>query len=211
MKYIDVLKEVSQVELSNLDLSEEGSGSIKPNSLNKLLVILNDVVMLLHTHYRLKIQTATVNMNPEQLEYCLDEYVDWIKPLNAHLNITKERVGINDHQGCRLYFSTIAFNKIILSNSIVGDSIVIYYQAKPCKITLCNLDNEICFPDVLVPAVRFYIASKVYGGINTQEALVISQRYDMQYKEQIAQITLVDGVSDSKDFGNIKLCERGFL
>lgn len=211
MKYIDVVTALSKLELANLDLSEEGTGNIKPASLDKLLIAMNDCLLLLHAKYRLKIEMASVALSKGRQEYSLGYYKDWIKPLFMRLESDGVEHWINAGNEVMPHGATVRYNKLKLSSNPEPDTLHIAYQAKPVTVTPCSLDCEVELPDVLIPPLRAYVASAMYSSMNSIESVAIANRYEQIYQNRLSEVTLNDSVSDSRFVANNKLYDRGFV
>lgn len=191
----ELLKDLSQGELRNLSMAKDGMGTLAVKDQPMTILYANDALKELYskylikekslyismletiTHYHLREQMAA-NYTPvdeeddEPIRYIMDLSDepftgDVIKVLRVY-STTGDELPLNDLNDL---YSVFTPEPLVLQvNDPVTDAIInVVYQAKH-PILSGSSDEAIELPDVLHPALRAYVAFRVYAGMNTKDS-----------------------------------------
>jgi len=238
MKVIELFRQLSYGELSNLSISDSGSGLIIEEKHPQLIHYINDGLLALHTKFILSEKTLMVEQVAHITNYHMRRRytetsgsdVDWpyIKdlpdePFNEDLIKILEvyradgmKFPLNDTADpCSLF--TPQPNILQIPYPVAGVEIAIVYQAHHPK-----LDDRIDGPDMLVDqlieipiylenALQLFVAGKVFSHMNGQENIMKSQEYQMGYEADCANVEKNDLVNQTTSISHHKLEQRGFV
>lgn len=90
-------------------------------------------------------------------------------------------------------------------------SLSLEYQARHAVLDHCDCEEEILLPDVLLRALKAYIASKVFMHMNTQENTAKGQEHYLVYESICAEVVEKDLVSSSSSTTNVRFQKRGWI
>jgi hypothetical protein len=94
---------------------------------------------------------------------------------------------------------------------VTGRALSVAYQAKHPTLTLTDLTQEIELPEVLVPALRDWIAYRAFGQIKTQESIAASQIHQASYEATCNEVVAQDLVSQSQSQTNNRFQLNGWI
>lgn len=230
----ELFRQLSVGELSNLALAMDGSGTIEEASHGKVVLYINDALKKLYgrfvlktkdvlveevghiTNYHLIKRFAESNYDPavEPYPYIKDRIKepfqqDVIKILEVY-DSHGCKLPLNDAERCDSLFTPQA-NVLQVPHPVSGVSLSVMYQAAHPEITVDNLEAEIELPEILEPALREFIAYKVFTHTNSQEATAKAQEHLNQYEAICSEIEQKDLVSTSVATTNSTFEKRGWV
>lgn len=227
------LTQLSYGPFSNLSLGNDGDGTIKADKIPMVVDHINEGLLRMYTRLVLRENSVIIEMMESRTRYPLnskhalsntesteDKFImdnpDWpfqddvIKIMEV-MNDLGCRLEINNPTAC---YSTYTPKENILQvpNPIAGRGLSIVYQAKHPKLDYAvDPEGHIDLTDNLIGALQAYVAYKVYGNMNTQEALLNSQKYQAQYTEIVAEVLEMDTVNMSYSQTNTKFQQNGYV
>lgn len=236
MNLNDLFHDLALGEVSNLAMSENGTiiAERRPN----VVVAANEALLKLHSRFVLKEKDVMVEMREAHTNYHLlkryafSQYSDenppdrWnmpyimdtagepfledvIKVLSVY-NSFGMKMGLNDTEN-PMSLHTPQSTLLQVPFPVAGHALVVEYQARHTLLDHCNCEEEIYIPDVLWPALKSYIAYKIYSNMGTPEATAKSQEHQMNYEAGCLEVVEKDLVSSSYSTTNTKFHKRGFV
>lgn len=196
----ELFRRLSLGELSNLSMSNNGTGEIKSSAKAQIVLHANDALEKLFTRFIirerqliLETNTHTTNYeltaahaltqvsedNPEEC-YIIDGphdpfTGDVIKVLEAQSSLHGDMV-INEVDNPLSLF-TPRHDLLQVPYPIAGQIFSIKYQAKHPQLVVEEESQIIDLPSYLLPALRSYIAFCVYAQKNTAESALAAKRH----------------------------------
>jgi hypothetical protein len=209
-----LFKELSLGELSNLSLSAEGTGVIVKEKQEKILLYAQDALTKLYGRFLLSeksivVQTrADVTVYPLELRYAVSQNTpdltahiidteadpflgDLIKVLSV-VDSEGNYVALNDGEALLSVFTP---SPSLLRVPEPGPAYILSYQANHAE--LVDDASEIILPGVLEPALKSFIAGKVYGHMNGQDNAVLAQNHMAEFEGVCLDVTDRDLVNSS--------------
>lgn len=205
MKVEDLFKQLSHGELRNLSMSNEGNGTIRVTDQPSIIDYANDGLLQIYTEFALREKDVLIKQvihitnyhllsryaksNPDRLPedygYIIDLpndpfMDDAIKILAVFDQDGRERP-LNDREH-RASFYTPYPTILQVPRPIAGEPLGIQYQAMHPKLEYGVLNATIDLPSVLQPALKSFVAHKVYLHMNTQENSAKSQEHFSSYQ-----------------------------
>lgn len=235
MELSELFNRLSLGELSNLSMSNSGSGEIQEDSKAKLTMYCNEALLRLYTRFILKENDVIVEMvegttfyhllkrfaeqsynknDPEIYPYIKDLSrekfeEDVVKILSIYDNTGHKRPLNNDNEWDSLY--TPQHNIVQNPSYRDGEVLSIHYQAKHKLLVWDDVEEQtIYLPEVLEGALTNYIAYKVYSHMNTQESVSRAAEYLSTYSNICDEVIERDLVNSSISNSNDKFWARGF-
>lgn len=228
----ELFQSLSLGELSNLSISDEGSGEIVPGKKPKILGYVNEALLRLYSRFVLLEddlllgQLAHILNYPLELKYALTEAPapagkhSYIldgpgKPFTGNvIRILRVRndwgleLPLNDTEDSRSVFTPSP--KVLrvpkpISNRFLG----IDYQASHPKLT--SEDDEILLPETLHKALSSYVAHLTYSHMSGQEPSAKAQEHLAMYEAICAEVEAMDLVNSSTSTTNTMFAKRGFV
>ncbi|RWB40457.1 MAG: hypothetical protein EOQ44_25285 [Mesorhizobium sp.] len=241
MKIIDLFRELSFGELSNLAISNSGSGQIIEEKQPQLVQYTNNALLALHTRFMLVEkqllleQVASITNYHLTRKYAVQtgadvdfRYIkdlpeapftgDLIRIISVHGSdgqCSYEYV-LNDVDNQNSLF-TPQPNVLQIPRPIDGLPTAVVYQASHAKLDdrIDGPDNilnqTIDIPIYLENALRLFVAYKVFSHMNGQENIVKSQEYLGAYEAACLEIEQRDLVNQTFSTSHCKLEQRGFV
>ena len=216
-----LLSQLSYGEFSNLAVGNDGNGTINKANLGKVITYINDGLLALAIRFKLHEKVVHIQLYDHITNYHLlsrfaesqqpqpDVPFPYIQDSNRTpfkgdvLKITavwdsrgRERQ-LNDETDLRSVF-TLKPDMITVPYPEDDNVLFIHYSAKPQPVTTDNLNEELDIPDFLVPALRMFVAQKVFMSIGSGDNMRIAQDYQSQYSALLNDIQHVDALSDSR-------------
>lgn len=238
MKIVDLFRQLSYGKLSNLAISNEGSGEIVKEKWPQLVQYTNEALLALHSRFLLSEKTLLIELVNHITNYHLRRKyaetsgsdVDWpyIKDLpNEPFEEDLIRVlqvfdsegrllPLNDVENPRSLF-TPQPNILQVPNPVGGTEICLVYQATHRRLDdrLDGpdniLDQQIDLPIYLENPLALYIAYKVFSDMNGQENIIKGQEYLAAYEAACLEIEHRDLVNQTYHTSHSKLEQRGFV
>lgn len=237
MKIVDLFRQLSFGELSNLAISDSGSGEILEEKHPQLIQYANDALLALHTrfllnendllleqvahitNYHLKPKFAETSGSDAEYPYIKDLpdepfKDDVIRILSVH-SVDGRQFPLNDTGNPNSLF-TPQPNILQIPRPQAGQPISVVYQAKHRKLDDRDdspdnvLDQDIEIPHYLENALQNYIAYKVFSHMNGQENTLKGQEFLSAYEATCLDIEQRDLVNQTTHTTHTKLEQRGF-
>lgn len=232
----EFIERLSLGPLSNLSLSNDGDGSIKPEKVPAMLNHLNDALTRLftrfnlsekeliletveaRTHYKLSSKFAQSRETefPDRTPHIIDRnrpFKDDLVRVLAVTTATRGKYPLND-DGANLSVFTPQVNVLQVPNAWLGVPLFVMYQAKHPLIT-ANVENfdlgEIDLPVVLEEAALSYVAHRVFANMSGQEHIAVAAAHLSGYESICKEVEDKDLVSSSLSQTNTKFEMRGFV
>lgn len=235
----ELFKRLSYGELSNLAVSQEGSGVITPAKVPQLVSYTNEALLRLYsrfllrersvvieqvaqiTSYELKAKNAERHEPPARYPFIKDALGepfedDVLKILEAHDSFGREFV-LNDASRSDSLFTPFP-NVLQVPKPVDGAAISILYQARhPVLADVVGpgvtsvLAQEVDIPPTLEGALQAMIAAMVFSHMNGQENVAKSQEF-LSWAEVVCnEVEQKDLVSQSNSTSKHKFEQRGFV
>lgn len=234
MNISQLFADLSFGELSNLSLSQEGSGLISDAGKERIIRFASEGLLKLYTRFVLKENNVLIEM------------VDWITNYHLLLKFAESQAGtstqqhlyikdtfeepfqedvirimnvfnghgcelpLNDEGNCHSVF-TPQPHVLQVPHPEEGKPLSIAYQAKHPPLSLKDLNQEIELPEVLVPALRSWVAFRAYAQINTQESQAIAAGHQASYEATCGEVIAMDLVSSSQSQTNNRFHRNGWV
>ena len=235
MNITELFSSLAYGELSNLALSGDGNGLITPAKKPQLVYFINEALIDIHTKFNLKEDTLMLRIVEGKTQYFLDKAFSstGFDPQVADFPYIEDSVSwpfkgyvlkvlsIDSSSGCSRpindsehIYSVFLPKPKELQVPFFGDDemLAVHYQALPEPVGIGVDDNaEIVLPSVLHNALRAYVASKVYGTMNTVESLTVSQMHMANYASLCSQIVEYDSLNLSTSTTSAKFHTRGWV
>lgn len=214
-----LMSQLSQNEFFNLSLSNDGSGSIRQSDQGRIFNYINDGLWDMTNRFIFKEKKLTVNMQKDLRRYELKEvnsvtgttgdnypYIrdlpedpfkeDVLKVL-AIWDSRGEVRHLNDESDPKSVFTHIP-ETLIVPKPEHDISLEVYYQPKPKLIGDNPLQTVLDLPPYMYPALRAYVAHKVFMSIGTGDSMRMAQEYQLQYTMHINDIQATDKTSSTR-------------
>ena len=232
MKLEKLLKDLAYGELRNLSMATDVLGEIQERERPSVVLAIEDALLRLHSRFILRTKNVLIRMHShityyhflkrfaesqypdagEEFPYIMDLgkeqfEEDVIKVLGAY---TSSGVELPLNDGDQLFsIFTPETNMVQIPSPQGGAALSISYQARHVPIT-GELDQEITVPDVLVYALRCFVAYRVYTSIGTAEATNKGQEHLMNYETQCQEAIDRDLVNSSISTTKLLFYKRGW-
>ena len=229
----ELFRQLSYGELSNLAIGGEGSGSIPLAQRPKLVSYVNDGLLQLYSRFVLKesdvivatqehitnyhflkrFAASNVDPLPGDTLYIVDHaddpfQEDLIKILKVFDSEGTE-YPLNDVDNPESLF-TPQPNTLQIPYPIADEIVNVIYQAGHEQLPYDDLTACICLPLVLNPALKTYVAYKVYCHMNGQENAAKAAEHLTMFEAMCNQTTERDLVNSSMSNSATKFRDRGF-
>ena len=229
-----VLEQLSLAELSNIHMSNSGTGVILGEYMPKVILHINegllrmftrivlaerDVLIEQHDHitnYHLLSRFAAYANNGSMEPYLYirdlpnEKFKDDVIKILKVFDSTGARLPLNDDNKDNSVF-TPQNNVLQIPFPETGICVSVLYQATPPTLTVNDLDKTVELPDGLFECLRAYVAYKVFSAIATQEAQAKSQEHYTYFNSLIDEATTSDSSNTSISTTNSKFSERGWI
>jgi hypothetical protein len=222
-----LFKELSLGELSNLSLSADGTGVIVREKQSKIMLYAQDGLTKLYGRFLLseksiKVETRDdVTTYPLELRYAVSQGTsgviahiidteedpflgDLIKVLSV-VNSLGEYVPLNDGESLESLFTP---SPSLLRVPEPGETYTVSYQAN--HAILVDETSTISLPSVLEPALKSFIAGKVYGHMNGQENAILAQGHMAEFENTVLNVIDQDLVNSSTSQTNSRFERNGW-
>jgi hypothetical protein len=234
MNIQELFADLSFGELSSLTLAQEGAGLITDAGKERVIRFANEGLLKLYARYVLKqndvlIETvdwitqyhllrkfaeSSAGTSTQPVLYIKDLYrepfqEDVIRILSVFNSYGCE-LPLND-EGNPLSVFTPQGNVLQVPRPECGVALSVSYQAKHRLLTLADLTQEIELPEVLRPALRAWIASGIFGQVNTQESQAMAQGHLASYEATCSEALQQDLVSTSTSTTSNRFHKNGWI
>ena len=235
MNLEELFRDLALGELNNLSVVD--NFTIKGDKRPQVTVYANDGLLDLHSRFVLKEKDMIVEMregitnyhllkryavsqydedNPPDrwaMPYIMDTVAepfqeDVIKILSVW-NTFGMPVPLNDLERTDSVFNPQS-NVLQVPFPIPLQALGIEYQAKHAPLDHCNCKDLIELPDILIPALKAFISSKVFSHMNSQDGTVKGQQYMMEYESLCQGVIDKDLVNSSSSVTNSRFEKRGW-
>jgi len=238
MKVIELFRQLSYGELSNLSVSRSGSGEILQEKWPQILQHTNDGLLALFTrfilrekhvlieqvahitNYHLHPKFAESSASTAEFPYIKDmpeeHFIDDVVKILRVQSVEGWPYPLND-AGREDSLFTPQPHVLQVPRPIAGDPLSVVYQAQhPLLDDRLGgpdnvLDQIIHLPHYLENALKMYIAHKVFSHMNGQENLIKSQELLAAYEAFCRDVEQRDLVNQTTHTTHSKLEQRGFV
>lgn len=216
-----LLAQLSYGELSGLALGNEGDGTIRKRDMGKVITFINDGLQDLYNKFLVKESVVSLQLldyvttyhlvprfavsNAPQpdvpVPYIIDnnraKFKGDVGKIYAVYDTAGKERPINDETSLDSVFIR---GKDSITVPVPDGKLVlfIHYQTTHPQITMDNLDEELDIPDKLVPALRSYVAHKLFLSIGSADSLHKAQEYQGQYIFQTQALVGTDALAESR-------------
>ncbi len=235
MQLSTLFRKLSRAELSNLHMSNEGSGQIQTSAIPKLIGYTNDALITLFSRFRLAEKSVIVEMvahitqyhllpkyaesseSNEQYHYIKDMLRDRfegdvVKITEVFDSLGRRRV-LNDVDNSLSLFTPTPIT-LQVPLPIEGEALGVNYQANH-RILRDEGDNlmgqQIDIPQVFERPLQAYVAYKVYSHMNGEEQKKIAMEHFNTFNSICSQIEENDLANNTLSSSQDKLDMRGFV
>lgn len=235
MQLSTLFRKLSRAELSNLHMSNEGSGQIQTSAIPKLIGYTNDALITLFSRFRLAEKSVIVEMvahitqyhllpkyaesseSNEQYHYIKDMLRDRfegdvVKITEVFDSLGRRRV-LNDVDNSLSLFTPTPIT-LQVPLPIEGEALGVNYQANH-RILRDEGDNlmgqQIDIPQVFERPLQAYVAYKVYSHMNGEEQKKIAMEHFNTFNTICIQIEENDLANNTLSSSQDKLDMRGFV
>lgn len=227
----DYLTELSYKELSNLALSDNGSGTIKPDRIPFVVSCINEALLRLYSKFMLKEGSLIVELRRELSEYNLnsrhaystgfssDKYIidgehpfldDLIKILEVY-DGHGIHIPLNNASNSMSVFTPRPDVLQVPNPSLYGGVLSLTYQARHPVLDYQKRPYQLIeLPDNLMGALSSYVAYSVYNCLNTEEATAAAQKYMQMYVALVQEATEMDTIGTTISQDNVRFSQNGW-
>lgn len=237
MKLNQLYEALSFGELSNLAIAEDTPGSLKENAKPKIVHYTNDALLALYSRFLLKEKQLILVMYRHITNYHLkprfaiqydvgDDEVD--QPYRYILDLPEEPflgdvikiLTVYDEYGNRLPMNDEARSWSVFTpqaemlqvpRPIEGNSLSLTYQARHPALVKGDEDQDVDVPAVLEPALKAFVAYKVFSHMNTPESSAKSQEFYATFENECVRVEEKDLVSSSITTSNVRFHRNGWI
>lgn len=216
-----ILTQLSYGELSNLSMGNDGDGTIRQRDIGKVLNAINDGLSEMSglftlkdsvVHIRLLSFVNTYHFNsrfaisqqpqPDVPDaYIIDNnrepFKNDVRKVYAVYDSLGNNLPINDEDKENSVFIK-GRDSITVPNPEDGVYIFVHYKSDHFRVTNENLGAELDIPNSLVPALKMYVASRIYGAMSTVDASNKSVEYLNHYLNMIKDLKNEDATTESR-------------
>lgn len=210
MKVEELLIALSLTELSNLAIGNDGDGRICERDVDKLLIYVNDGLTKLFSKFVLSTVTTPLAIVPNVVHYN-PNFPDTFKILKVYSEVRKVFLPINNESSSLGVWIDAGMNVTLATVPTEADVYTCTRHLNHDKAVKENLDMILHVPDVLMDALRAYVAFKVYHNMNTQEATAIAKVHLGNYTSILTEVRAEDLVMDSIIGSNQKFDNNGWV
>jgi hypothetical protein len=226
---------LSNGPLSNLAISDEGSGEIVETGKHRIIDHANTGLLRLHTRFLLREKEMILQMIEGITRYELlsiygQKYkadnsdstkpvfiLDRLKPYTNDLikvlsvfDIDGMRVPLNDQEDPMSVFTPMP-NLLQVPGSVDYTALSLLYQAKHDELVYDDDDVEIFLPDALQPALVSFIASEIFSHMNGIENTAKGKEHLSKFDALCKEAVDNDLVSTAISNTNTNFEKRGWI
>lgn len=228
----DLARDLSLGHLSDLPAFGEGSGTIEPLQLNKLLLRTNDALRAIYTRFPLVMRTIIVEavdglqQYPLRLEYALtsgslqankfikdsiaEPFLEDVLGIEHVYDGDHCQLGLNDRND-PLSLHTPSFDVLQIDKPVTGDRYHVEYRAMhvPVPMNTINLSAvTLRIPSALLSAFKLHIAAGIHEGAGNEGAAVKAMSLSQAYEQECARLEHANTLNQSMVDTNLNP-ERG--
>lgn len=231
---LKLLEQLSLAELSNINLSDSGSGIILEEHIPKVVLHINEGLLRMHTRIPLSQKDVLIEQQDHITNYhLLSQYAQsnvatTLEPYPYILDLHKEPFGndvikilkVYDSTGLKLPLNdsekdnsvfTPQNNVLQVPSPVTGICLSVLYQANHPTLLPTDLSKKIELPASMLECLRVYVAYKIFSAIGTQESQAKSQEHYAYFNSLIDEVVITDSANTSMSTTNSKFFERGWV
>lgn len=232
MKLSYIFNSLASGELKQLDMSD--CGEIKPKYNKELITHIKLALTALHTKFPLKTKevfitehegisiyhlkrkyAATNTTSTEPVKYIADTeadpFVDDVLVIDSVYNELGETLYMNDDSAeWSVYTPNHLSIQLVLP--VEGNTFSAIYRADhpPINPNVDPDEEDIDLPEVYLQPLLYYVASRVYAGMNSQESWSTSINYKNMYELACTELA-AQGIYNTEQTGNLHFESRGWV
>lgn len=220
--------------LSNLNYSEEGSGTIAEQNRGKVNLFINEGLLRLYSRFVLLTKDVVIELQPgitfyhlrkrfslsdwnpheERVAYIIDQpedpfMEDVIKVLQVCDSLGNV-IPLNDAEHVDSVYTPQA-KMLQVPRPQKNVALSVMYQARHPEVTGEDLEQTIDAPDVLLSALCAYVGYQAFASVNTEVSLMKSQEQLALYETLCQEAEEKDLVSTSISSTNTRFNKRGWI
>lgn len=208
MSVEQLFRSLSHGELSNLAAAVDATGAIKKDKQNQVVHFANEALKLLHHRFPLRQSEVILALTGAEQQQVLP--ADAIQIISI-MTPWGESIVAGTHAVPGTFF--VADGKLWIPPTAVKE-LQITYQLRAVELSTINAPADLTQQITLVPelheALTAHIAYKMFGNMNTAEALQASARNFARFEQVCSQCTLYGGLPDDA-LPVQKFHERGWV
>lgn len=230
----DVYQRLSYGELSNLNIGDDGRGTIPELYHPRVVNYINDALLRIYTkfvlktkvlilkpvehitvyHLRKRFAASQFGISAEPYLYIMDTVdepfeQDVIKVISVYDTFNKE-VPLNDLEQPRSVF-TPQVEMLQIPWASNSDVLALSYQARHTLLTHTDYQGIVDLPDILTPALTAYIAYLFYSHLNTAESTAKAKEHLDRFERICSDVEQNDLISNSSITTNTRFHNRGWI
>lgn len=233
MNFNEILKQLSEGELSGEFAGLRGSGAVAPRHIPRIVTFTNEALTRLCTRFPLVTKSLILETQEGKMTYPIDSkyaetnydsqsgIIPYIKDgANPYKDDMIKIISVFDKFGRKLpmndsnqQWSVYTPSPLTLQvpKSYQNYALGITYQAKHPVITEdLDCEQEIIIPDVLVPALLAYVGYKHCFSRSTPESQAMAAAFKNVFEEICVETTLFDTANSSITETKTLFEQRGF-
>jgi len=213
----ELFRQLSYGELSNLAIAVDSTGTLKKSQQNRIVHFANEALKRLYTRFPLGEEMAIVPLEGEEMEYELPEDLLQVTAILTERGESLDFTTTQDPHQISVLGRTLHIPVQILQNRHQlrqGAEIQIVFTTRHPPLSPIvedqDLQQEIELPAELEEALTAYIASKMYGTMNTPEHLTAAANYRNQFETTCAEVQH-HGLLPTEIRSSVKFDKRGWV
>jgi hypothetical protein len=232
MKLSGLLRQLSFVELANLSLSGEGSGTIVSGKVPQMVAHVNEGLLRLHERFQLRENFLILELVGHITDYRLEApyalsnetstvphryIIDYETPFEDDvIRVTSVKDGwgrdfpLNDEFACGSLF-TPQPTVLQVPTPVTGVPISVTYQASHKVLGETDLDQQFSIPKVLEGALRAYVAYLVFTSIGNSDAKDKALANQAKYEEICARVEQDNSLGTSPTSSSSQFERNGWI
>lgn len=216
-----ILTQLSYGELSNLSMGNDGDGTIRQRDIGKVLNAINDGLSEMSGLFTIKDSVVHIRLVDHITTYHLDSrfaisqqpqpdvdepyiidnnrepFQNDVRKIHSIYDSLGNLIPINDENKSNSVFIN-GRDSITVPDPVSGIYLFLHYKAQHFRVTVDNLSAELLIPNSLVPALKMYVASRIYGAMSTVDASNKSVEYLNHYLNIVKDLKNEDATSESR-------------
>lgn len=204
----DLFQRLSFGELSNLAMAVDATGTIQAARRPQVIHFANEALTRLYSKFLLEEGSTEITVVDGQISYPLP--LDALQVLEVYDSFGLS-VPLNNRTDPDKMIVTPTGRTLTISNAEPDTVLEVVYQAKHAVLAAEPLDQQIFLPDGLYEALTSYIAAKMWGNLNTPEAMATSAMHQARY-DAICNEGIQEGwINSGNLIRNVKFRNRGWV
>lgn len=232
MNISDLYEKLSYGELSNLSISEEGSGTIIAAKRPRIIHYANTALLRIFSRMLLKENSLLITQLENITLYRLDKKHSVTNPVAGYYSYIQDTAdnlfdndviritSVYDHNGIELPINDIddplsVFipqpDVLQLPNPVEGAPLGVSYQARHAPLSYNTPSQVIEIPETLEEALTALIAHYVFSHMNSQEAAAKGQEHLARYEAIVSEVTDRDLLTESSSTSSNRFSRNGWV